>query len=129
MIDGSDERYQVWKKTLVKKARSVHTCSECERTIAAGESYAYFTAGPSEDKGWDTYHTCAHCEVACDWLTEVCSGFLHTCVQEDIEEHAKEYRRGDLYRVAVRMKRKWTKKDGRLMPIPAALKTLEVAHG
>ena len=125
MIDGADSSYRVWNRKVVK-ARKAHKCDECGRDIQPGSFYEFVT-GLGDEGHWDTWHTCDHCRVACEWLAENCGGFLHSAVREDIEEHVDEYyehsrmARG-LQRIAVGMRRGWKigygPAKGRPMPLP-----------
>lgn len=110
MIDGCDEPYLIYNPPAPTKAAKEHTCTECSRKIAKGETY-YRSSG-LYDNQWDTHHTCSHCRIACEWLDVNCGGFLHHAVEEDISEHAFEYNRADLRRLHVAMRRKWQRKRG-----------------
>lgn len=100
-----------------RKARKEHKCDECRRAIRPGEVYQYVSGK------WDgrvgVYKTCLHCEVTQKWLRRECHGFVHGMTAEDIEEHASDYRRMDLYRLAAGMRRKWLTRKGERMKIPA----------
>lgn len=124
MIDGCDESFVVYHAHRPVRARKEHRCSECGRTIPAGETY-YRADGLFEGR-WDIYHTCAHCKVACDWLKANCGGFLHHGVEEDIREHVGEYSRMDLARLAVGMGRDWQRFRGGLMPLPKLPRPLKL---
>lgn len=121
MIDGA-EKYSIWKEKTITKARTEHKCDECGRAIAKGETYTIYKG--FSDGEWSTHPICRHCIVACGWLRVTCHGFIHTCVLEDIEEHAREYRRFDLYRLVVGMRRKW---KGGLMRVPKLPKPISIA--
>jgi hypothetical protein len=103
-------------------AKAAHRCAECGRVIEPGERYL------RERYVWDgkfTVHkTCAHCEVARDWLAQECGGWLYGGVEEDIREHCFGYGYGmDLYRLAVGIAWKWRTPRGRLLPVPAVPQT------
>ena len=101
-----------------RKARKDHRCNECYRTINKGELYEYFY-GIGEG-GLFTNKTCSHCQVAVSWLNAECDGYVFESVREDILEHVREGIYGyDLARLYVGMRRRWQKKNGELMPIPA----------
>lgn len=114
MIDDG-ERAEVWCESTAK-ARKPHTCEECGRTIQRGETY-HKVWGKQEGDTF-TGKWCTHCNVAKDWLWENCGGSLLTCIEEDIDEHVREYKRMDLARLAVGMHRDWQRFHGGLMPIP-----------
>jgi hypothetical protein len=117
MIDGADEPMRCWN-TVTRKARKEHKCQECGRVIAAGESYRY-GSGIDYDGLACSHKVCAHCLVACDWLTENCGGWIFSGVYEDIREHVDEYRRSDLARIAIGMRRDWKPfRRAGLMPVP-----------
>lgn len=124
MVDGCDETYRIYNGPDLVRARKDHRCDECYRPIAKGESY-YRSSGLGSD-GWDQHYICTHCHVATEWLRINCSGFLHSGVREDIEEHVDEYGDSDagpgLARIAVGMRRHWLVKRGpragQLMALP-----------
>lgn len=99
------------------KARKAHTCGECRRQIEPGE--IYFRASGIWDGSPNSYVMCDRCDVAREWLWQECHGFYFEMIGEDIIEHAREYRRSDLGRLAVMMRRKWKRFDGSgLLPVP-----------
>ena len=126
-IDGCDDNFTVYELRDIRKARKEHQCDECTRTIAIGEPYLY-AFGVFDGDG-NSYHMCAHCRVAANWLRENCGGFLHCGVTEDIEEHIREYpdlRRG-LLRFQIGFRRKWKRFSGDgLMRIPPQAKAIDV---
>lgn len=129
-IDYADDAFTIYRRKTAK-ARKAHKCDECAREIQAGETY-FYAFGVYDGRG-SSYHTCAHCAVATEWLVTNCGGFLHGGVQEDIEDHTSEYpglKRG-LDRFIVGMRRKWRKfSDDELMPLPrqALPITISEAH-
>jgi hypothetical protein len=123
--DGADpaeftsERWQ--------RARKPHKCVECHRMISIGERYRYCVI--KYDGSIDTYHTCAHCTQAEEWLRVHCHGWLFDHVQEDLEGHLTSRWSADEEREVVRpsvparllvgMRRKWRRLDGNgLMKAP-----------
>ena len=116
MIETADGVSQVLQESK-RKARKEHKCSECGRKIRIGERYLYET---TLFDGEIEYHkTCAHCQVCRAWLTSNCGGWLYGGIEEDIMEHAHDYRRKDLIRLRWGMGRFWTRRDGELMALPA----------
>jgi hypothetical protein len=115
MIDGGD-RAELWTESTAK-ARKPHQCCECGRTIQPGE--IYHKVFGVQDRDPFSGKWCAHCDVAKNWLWKNCGGSLLSGVEEDIHEHVHEYRRMDLARLDVGMRRLWKrfKGDG-LLPIP-----------
>lgn len=97
-------------------ARKQHKCDECGRQIAPGEKY-HRASGKWAD-GFCTYRTCEHCAVAQRWLADNCDGYAYQMIEEDIEAHARDYRRIDLARIAVGMRRGWVTRKGAPMPVP-----------
>ena len=103
-----------------RKARKEHRCDECRRVIAKDERYEYvflvdYDGNPGEQR------TCAHCEAARSWLRVTCGGWMYEGVRDDLQEHFGEgsaYRSVWLARAIVGMRRKWTQRDGALMPVP-----------
>lgn len=99
-------------------AKKEHRCGECHRTIWRGESY--MTERTIFDGNAETHKTCLHCQIARDWLVGECGGFLYGGVKEDIYEHAREGYGFGVVRLAAGMQNHWSRKDGRLWPIPKA---------
>jgi hypothetical protein len=97
------------------KAVKPHRCSECGRTIKAGEHYNRQTTVC--DGRRETHKVCAHCEVCRDWLQHECGGWVYGGVGQEIADH---YYDGyaQVGRLAVGMRRKWQRFGGGLMPIP-----------
>lgn len=117
-IDGAE--YAEVSLTLSRTARKPHECYECGRQIQIGERY--LRCGLLSEKKWDTFKTCSHCEIAENWLTKNCGGFIFGDIRSDIEEHADEYPSlaFGLARLAVGMRRKWRRfDDAGLMADPA----------
>lgn len=101
------------------KARKSHICSECGRTINKGEKYRNHF-GIWEGRA-ETFKTCSHCLVAQNWLREECGGFLHGGLEDEIYEHADDYRKMFIYRWKVGIQRKWKKfKSDDLMKVKNA---------
>jgi hypothetical protein len=87
-------------------ARVEHKCHECGRTILKGEPFQRdFVVWEPGHAGHFT--TCSHCVVLQDWLGDNCEGWIFGEVVEEIEEHARDYKRPDLARVAVRARNGW----------------------
>ena len=104
-----------------RRARQEHKCDECGRVIAPGERYEA-VAGLDYDDHWWKAKCCEHCQWARGWLNVQCNGFVYHGVREDLEEHWDEdylLRDLDLGRRIIGMRRKWQRKDGSLMPVPA----------
>ncbi len=89
-----------------RQSRKEHNCSECQRTIKKKELYRY-TFGV-----WDnqvsTFKTCNNCLIPQEWLRKECGGFLHGNLQDEILEHAHEYKKIFLYRWLIGIKTQWT---------------------
>lgn len=120
MVDGGDDTWVPLPSTI-QRANKEHKCLECQRTIAKGEHYEK-SAGISDGQYYNS-KTCAHCMVAREWLLVVCNGFLYEGVLEDLQEHWDEQwevRSWWLGRIVQRMNRRWTRRDGTLMPVPNA---------
>lgn len=106
----------------MRRARKPHECGECDRFIFVGEPYEYATGLSVDSDTWYTNHTCAHCIAARSFLIKECNGYLMQGVLEDLEEHWQEdtlYRSHWLGRAILGIRRKWRKRDGSLMPVPA----------
>jgi hypothetical protein len=99
------------------KARKPHRCNECGRDIQASERYERIES--LFEGVWSTVKVCAHCGVGMDWLSAECGGYPIGMVSDDINEHARDYRRIDLWRLVVGRERKWARFDGAgLMAVP-----------
>jgi len=124
MVDDADGTCEVWQESH-RKARKQHQCQECGRTIKPGERYMFiFTVFEGEARG---NKVCAHCEIACDWLRSNCGGYMLHAVEEDIDQHVEEYRRMDIARLAVGMRRNWQRiRKAGLMPVPKLPRPLEL---
>jgi hypothetical protein len=70
------------------KARKPWPCGECRRTIAAGERYQQVVG--LADGLWVTYRTCAHCNAASRWMSEVCGGYILGDLLDELVEHWHE---------------------------------------
>lgn len=124
MIDDGDQ-CAVYL-SFQRRARKSRRCNECAREIQPGETYRH-SKGLFEGR-WDSYTTCAHCQVAMAWLVENCGGFMHYGVWEDFEEHISEYPQlaRALERLRVGRKRRWVRFDkAGLMAVPPVPPTLE----
>lgn len=110
---------------VTRVARKAHTCHECGREIAPGETYE-FAKGIMEG-GWFQFKTCGHCIAVRTWLTEVCGGYCYESVGDDLRQHFRDGYGLWLGRAAAGMRRKWRRFDGDgLMPVmtlPAVLPT------
>lgn len=100
-----------------QKARKQLKCLECRRVIEIGETYRrYF--GIHEGEAF-TGKICQHCEVPAQWLSINCGGYMFEAILEDFREHASEYRRMDIARIAVMARNKWrSPRRGVLLPVP-----------
>lgn len=78
-----DSFLNVLDERMVKQARKDHKCSECRRTIKAGESYES-VFGISEGEGC-TYKTCAQCLALREWVKAhiPCFCWAFTMMRED----------------------------------------------
>ncbi len=125
MADFSDG-YSVVLHDRHQKARKEHKCSECNRTICIGEVYNVMRT--VFDGAADSYKTCEHCQVVKRWLQKECGGYLFQGVFEDIDQHRQEGYGFGVVRLTAGMRDKWTRKDGRLWPIPKLPKVTEANH-
>jgi hypothetical protein len=112
-IDGeAAECYSVTRRT----ARKEHKCGECRRTILAGEPYDYHSFVYEGEGG--NHSVCTHCAVLTEWIVRECGGTVTGELIEDIEEHAKEYERGDLGNLAACARAHWMKGPSFRKPYP-----------
>lgn len=120
-VDGVD-RSEVYVESS-HRARKEHRCEECRRTIMPSEVYRRVFAVTEGDAS--SMKVCGHCVVAMDWLVRNCGGYIYGEVREDIHEHAQEYQRLPLARIAVGMRRKWARFTGpgllAVPPVPDSL--------
>ncbi len=97
-------------------ARKEHKCDECSRQIPIGETYK------NECLVWEgaksTHKTCAHCMIVRNWLLGECGGWVYGEIYTDIEEHSWEGYGAEIKLMAVGMRRKWTRKDGKPWRLP-----------
>lgn len=124
-IDGG-ERPDVYSGTYIKAARKSHKCSECGRTIEAGEPYQRAFMVYKDHP--DTFQTCQHCMIGQGWLGDNCGGWMHGRLIEEMDEHIQEYRdiAFGLYRIKAGMLRKWARFDrAGLMPVPPMPRSIE----
>ena len=104
--------YSVYRPVARKEQR----CGECRRTILIGEPYERHSMvyeGTASD-----HVICAHCAVLMVWIARECGGTLTGELIEDIEEHAKEYERGDLGNLAACARAHWMKGPSFRKPYP-----------
>ena len=126
MYDEDEDSPQV-HRNAVRRAAKPHKCCECGRRIAVGEIYRYdFQVYDGFAGSW---HTCAHCRVAQEWLVRECGGYLIEGTWEDIAEHVREYAalRFPLGRLMVRRRANWLDREGHLVPVPPVPK-VSVEH-
>lgn len=120
LIEWADCNVAV-SRTTSPKARKPHNCCECGRIIAAGERYEYnFFV---QEGHADSFHTCAHCQVGYQWLTDNCGGHMvgGDSLIEEMDEHAREYPAlaFGLRLIATAMRERWERFDGAgLVPLP-----------
>lgn len=121
MVDEGDGAVTVLR-SLTRKAKKAHQCKECGRFIEPPEIYDV-TVYEFEGKV-EAHKTCGHCAVVRNWLEDECGGFLYCGIEEDAREHCSEGLYGmDLFRAVVGMSWNWRTKSGRLLPVPAPIKT------
>lgn len=96
------------------RARTEHQCNDCHRTIRPGETYRRGVV--MDGTAW-TWKECVHCEVLIDWLyrsNEVWDGEDYG---PDTFADWEPRTLSDL-RLKANWRRKWTRRDGSLVPIP-----------
>lgn len=126
----ADEDYWTWyEERHVPRARKEHTCGECRRTIARGESY--WIQGGVNDGTFVWNKTCDHCNEASDWLLYVCDGWVFGARLEDFMEHVVGYERYIRSRPLVRlvrwMRAGWRDREGNLRSVESVTVLTEVA--
>lgn len=121
MVDDG-EGWKVYREEI-RTTRKERKCGECYRPIAIGERYQYAAGLGYDWDRWESFVTCEHCAAGpCSWLIGECSGYLFHGVYDDLTEHWNEepdYRQPSLGRLIVGMRRKWRRRDGSLMAVPA----------
>jgi ribosomal protein L24E len=102
----------------IRTARKTHTCSECDRTIAPGEQYAYVSYGKDGEMG--SNKTCHHCKIAAQWLYKHCGGYCFGSIKEELAEHYNEgYQEEDLQWLLIGISRGWkTLRGDELLAVP-----------
>lgn len=116
MVDYDYDHGAFHSETL-QKARKEHRCGECGRSIEVGEKYVRHF-GVYDGSGYGGKR-CLHCGVLADWLSINCGGYLHDAVVEDFTEHAHEYSRMDIARLAVMARNDWRSVRKKvLLPVP-----------
>jgi hypothetical protein len=104
-------------------ARVPHRCGECRRTILPGEPYERH--GMVYEGTASSHAICSHCAILTEWLLIECGGTVTGELIEDIEEHAQEYGRADLWELASDARAQWAWAEGarcngfRGKPVPA----------
>lgn len=92
-IDDYDDYGGHWLEPLHEvKARKDHSCHDCGRIIAKGETYTYGSWISTEFDGVSSVKMCAHCVAAGKWLRDVCGGHMWPGVMEELVEHWDEER-------------------------------------
>lgn len=118
-----------------RRARKEHQCSECRRTIRAGESYRYWSG--LYDGGFAMSKMCAHCWATIDVAAEMtgCPRNWYWDRVFDLDGGEEGDFLGDILanhdltaaqrawvrRCSMRGKQRWTKPDGTLWRIPEAV--------
>lgn len=116
MVDDSDGSALVLRERR-PRARTTHRCGECFRTILPGERY--LAESFVSDGHFGSHKTCAHCEVAREWLWCECGGIVYGGISEDVSEHAASGLYGfGVARLAAGMRHKWTRRNGALWTVP-----------
>lgn len=88
-----------------RKARKEHICCECNRIIKKKEKYRY-VFGVWEGRS-SVFKTCSNCLKPQEWLNQECGGFLHASLEDEIFEHAYEYKKIFLYKWLIGIRQKW----------------------
>lgn len=119
MMSDDGESYVIYRKKPDVLAAKDHRCTECSRTINAGERYLWATG--LYDGRWDVHHICGHCVQVTRWLEAVCEGWLHSVVLEDLAEHVTGHEDELRTRWNTRLLRwanaKWVDRNGELRSI------------
>lgn len=105
------------------RAKKLHRCSECYRTITIGETYLRVFGVWDERPA--TYKICQHCESVRAWLMVVCGGYIFGQVLEELVEHweYEDFRSIPFGRLIVNMKLCWH--DGKdLVPDPGYVRSM-----
>lgn len=118
MIEDA-EIADIYRETVVHRARKPHKCLDCFREIAPGESYT--AVDMLYDGRWTHEEMCAHCHAAAQWLVKECGGFLVGGIEEDLEMHWREEEpyigRFSLGKLIWGIRNKW-QRHGTLMAVP-----------
>lgn len=101
------------------KARKAHVCSCCYRVIAKGETYEN-QRNVFDGRAY-TYKLCAHCRELTSRVIEIDTydywqeGINEEYLQETLSE---QYRTLADLRLLVWFRRRWTRRDGTVVPVP-----------
>ena len=104
-------------------ARNSHTCDMCHRTIRPGEKYRR-SAGMDGSSAW-TWKECAHCAALATvaWRRS----HLDEGYNEDLFADFEPWSVAEA-RVRAQVRRRWTRRDGSLYPVPV-VEWAEDKHG
>lgn len=105
-------------------ARTEHDCSCCGRTIHPGEQYE------NQRNVYDgrayTYKLCAHCRAATTRALQLCDdwdeGINDGWIDDALFEHHETI--ADI-RLLIGLRRRWTRRDGTIWPIPVLVASEE----
>lgn len=83
-----------------------YTCTECRRTIYAGERY-HKDVGLCEGE-WETHRTCRHCAALGSFMNVMCGGWPIGELRDELIEHWREgYASIELGRWIACMRLRW----------------------
>jgi hypothetical protein len=133
MVDAAED-VRLLSDRVITRARKEHKCDECCRTIDVGETYR--SLGYTDDYScWYSHKLCAHCQIATQWLTDNCGGYVYHAVAEDLIYHLREEFDQTLpiwwpmARVYKGMARQWRRKGGFLMRVPDPIPAMNTTIG
>jgi hypothetical protein len=107
------------------RARKEHHCNECYRVIKKGESYRRIVSVMYGE--FSQEKMCEHCMVCASWLTFHCRGYVGGMIRDDIREHWEWDHDREVGRLLIGMRKKWIKRNGKMMKLPTFNKDKVVA--
>lgn len=88
----------------VRTARKTHKCSECDRQILKAEKYFHSVFKIDDSMG--TNKRCSHCDIAAQWLSYHCGGWVMGSIKDELMEHYDEgYREDGLQHLVIGIRR------------------------
>jgi hypothetical protein len=88
LIENDDERSSFDREKL-RKARKEHKCHECSKKIEKGQNYKEIVS--CYEGSFYLRKHCTTCDMAADWLSKNCGGWVYDHIVDDVLDHVSEY--------------------------------------